>query len=150
MTLMRWQPLTELERMRSQMERLFDEIGGRPSLTEEGTILLHPKVEVYATDKEVVINAEMPGLEPKDLNVEVTPERIVISGETKKESEIREDFFYRSEREFGKFHRVIQLPEHIVDDAVKATFKNGILTIRAPLAAPANGKKARKVKVEIV
>ncbi len=148
MALMRWQPLPELERMRQQMDRLFNEIVGHPGMIEEGPMMFLPKVEVFTTDKEAVINVELPGMEAKDVNVEVTAERVIILGETKKESEIREDYFYRSEREFGSFHRAVHLPERVVEDQAKASFKNGILTIRAPLAQPAPGKKAHKLKIE--
>ena len=141
--------------MRRQMDRMFDQMlgssfgrsfGNLPQL--EAVRAFVPNVEVYATDKEVVVKAELPGIDPKDVNLEVTEEAIHLTGELKKEEEIKEDNYYRTERQYGHFERVVPLPNRIKDAEAKATFKNGVLTIRAPLAEEVKKPQARKLKIE--
>ncbi len=149
MGLLRRDPLSEIEQMRHQMERMFDQMLGRtrmPHLESAGFSL--PPVEVFETDRDVVINAELPGIDPKDVTVEIAEDSVILSGESKLESEIKEDTYYRSERAFGQFRRVIPLPDRIKDQEAKATFKHGLLTIRAPLAE-AKKRAHHKVKIEI-
>lgn len=156
MSIMRWSPLEEMETVRRQMDRLFDQMiggstfgrsfAGLPQL--ESARVFAPNVEVYTTDKEVVIQAELPGIDPKNVNVEITEEAVHLTGELKKEEEIKEDNYYRSERQYGHFERVVPLPNRIKDQEAKATFKNGLLTIRAPLAEEVKKPQARKLKIE--
>ncbi|MBU6427894.1 MAG: Hsp20/alpha crystallin family protein, partial [Cyanobacteria bacterium REEB65] len=94
-----------------------------------------------------VVTAELPGLDIKDINVEIAENRIVLSGQTRRESEIREENYFRSERSFGSFQRSIALPDRVLEDQVTATFENGILTIRAPLLEPTE-RRAKKVPIE--
>jgi len=154
MAIMRWEPLGELEGMRRAMDRMFDQmIGGAgisrlglPSLEGGKTFL--PSVEVYTTENEVVVKAELPGLEAKDVNVEILEDHVMLTGEMKKESEIKEDNYYRTERQYGHFERMIPLPERVKDAEAKAQFKNGVLTIRAPLAEAMKKPQGRKLQIE--
>jgi HSP20 family protein len=107
-----------------------------------------PNVEVFATDTEVVVKAELPGMAPDQVEVEVTEDSIHLSGELKQEEVIKEDSYYRSERQFGQFERLIPLPNRIKDTEAKASFKNGILEIRAPLAEEVKRPAARKLEIE--
>lgn len=150
MPLMRWEPLSELERMRRQMDRMVGGMlgGGLTRLPRlEETQAFLPNVEVYETDKEVVVNAELPGLDPKDVEVEISEDAITISGETCCSSEIQEDTYFRTERQYGRFERTIALPDQIKDKEAKATFKNGLLTVRAPLVAERKRPKPHKVDI---
>jgi HSP20 family protein len=107
-----------------------------------------PSVEVYTTENEVVVKAELPGLEAKDVNVEVLEDAIHLTGELKKEEEIKEDNYYRSERQYGHFERMIPLPNRVKDSDAKATFKHGVLTVRAPLAEEVKKPQGRKLQIE--
>lgn len=154
MNLVRWNPFEEVEVMRRQMDRLFDSmltgaspsLGGLPQL--EVARVFAPNVEVYTTDKEVVVKAELPGIDQKDVEVEVTEEAVHLAGELKREEEIEEDNYYRTERQYGRFERVVPLPNRIGDTEAKASFKNGVLTIRAPLAEEIKKPQARKLQIE--
>ena len=150
MAVKRWEPLSEFDRLRRQMNRLFEDVGARglrlPGF--EGTTVFMPNVEVYETDKEVVVNAELAGLDPKDVNVEITQEAISLSGEVSRSREIQEDNYFSSERQYGHFERLVPLPNLIMDQEAKATFKNGLLTVRAPLAE--ESRRQRPHKIEIV
>lgn len=152
MSMVRWSPLEEMDVMRRQMDRLFDTVIG-PGLGRgftglEAARAFAPNLEVYTTDSEVVLKAELPGIGPEDVSIEVTEEAVHLSGELKKESEIKEDNYYRSERQYGHFERIIPLPNRIKDDQAKATFKDGVLTIRAPLAEAVKKPQARKLQIE--
>lgn len=145
MAIKRWEPGTDIEAMRRQMESLMGRFFGR---IEGGQGFL-PNVEVFTTDNEVVVNAELPGMRPEDVTVEVNEDAIHLYGENKTEQEVKEDNYYRSERSFGRFDRVIALPEPIKDDQARATFKNGLLSIRAPLAHHRQPENARKVQIQV-
>lgn len=147
MAMQRWEPLSELDQMKRRMERMFDQFIG-PRLQGLPGMTYVPNVEVYETDKDLIINVELPGLDPKNVNVEISADSVYISGETKQETEIQEDTYYRSERMFGEFKRTIPLPDQIKDQEAKATFKNGLLTIRAPLATEQKRHRPHKVTIE--
>jgi len=109
--------------------------GGRPAA-----------VDVYEEKNEVVVKAELPGLEKSELEVNLKDRTLTIRGEKKKEEEIKEDDYYRSERSYGFVTRTLELPREVETDKAKATFKNGVLEVRIPRAAkPAN--ESRKIEV---
>ncbi|MBU6430571.1 MAG: Hsp20/alpha crystallin family protein [Cyanobacteria bacterium REEB65] len=151
MSLLPWRPLQDLDRMREQMERTLDRLMPRvtwaPRSFEETPGVLLPDVDVYRTEDEVVIRVDLPGMRPEEVSVEATPDTVCLSGETKQESEYQGASIYRAERQYGSFCRSIQLPEKIQDQKVKATFENGVLTVRAPLAEEAK-RERRKIPVE--
>ncbi len=149
MSLISWNPVSELELMRQQMDRMFNHMGaGRLLPRLEATGQLLPSVDVYTNGKEAIASIELPGFRPEDITVEVTEEAIHISGESKREQEIKEDNYYRSERQYGRFDRIIPLPQRIKDAEAKANFKNGVLSIRAPLAVELKRPRAHKLRVE--
>ncbi|MBU1565442.1 MAG: Hsp20/alpha crystallin family protein [Proteobacteria bacterium] len=97
-------------------------------LTAEG--LLKPQVDIGATDKEYSITVEVPGVSEKDVKVEISGNVITIQGEKKQEKEEKDKNYYRIERSYGSFQRVLSLPEDANQDDVKATFNKGVLTIK--------------------
>lgn len=156
MGLVRWSPFEEMEVMRRQMDRMFDSMLGGPSVSRgfaglpqlQGMQAFVPNIEVYTTEKEVVVKAELPGIDSKDLDIEVTAEVARLSGELKREEEVKEDNYYRTERSYGRFERVVPLPNRVKDAEAKASFKNGVLTIRAPLAEEVKKPQGRKLQIE--
>jgi HSP20 family protein len=147
MSLIRWSPFEEVEAMRRQMDRMLEQfVGGQGG--QSPLLVTMPRLEVYTTDDDVVIKAELPGMEPADVQVEVSEESVHITGELKREEEVNEDNYHRTERQFGSFERVIPLPNRIKEGEAKATFKNGVLTIRAPLAEVVKKPQARKLAIE--
>lgn len=91
-----------------------------------------PAVDLYEEKDDLVLKAEIPGLNKDEIDVTVSGSTLTIKGEKKKEEEIKEKDYYRCERSFGAFSRVIELPVDIKTDGVKATFKNGLLEVRMP------------------
>ena len=152
MAIQRWEPLTEMDGMRRMLDRMVESMW--PGFGRMGTgaldapRLIVPNIEVYIKDDEAVITAELPGLDPKDVKVEITPEAVHITGEVRREEEVTEDNYFRSERQFGRLERVLPLPQRVREEDAKATFNHGILTIRAPLAAPQQKPKVRQLQIE--
>ncbi|UBF26919.1 Hsp20/alpha crystallin family protein [Kovacikia minuta CCNUW1] len=135
MAIIRWQPWQEMELVRRQLDQLFDEWvpaaqPGSPASVERRT--WSPAIELKNTDANVVLRAELPGLEGKDLDVQVSREAVSISGEYKFENKTETGRTVRSEFRYGSFHRVIPLPAPIYNDRVHAEFKDGILTLTLP------------------
>ena len=153
MTLSKWQPFKELSTIRQQMDRLFEDM---LSINDRDWMGLHsmggmwtPAVEIKETDKELVLKAEIPGIDAQDLEVEVGEERVTISGEHKEEkSSADEDKnYFHSEFHYGKFQRVVPLPMVIKTDQIKSDFKHGVLTLTLPKLEDVP-KKVVKVNLE--
>jgi HSP20 family protein len=94
-----------------------------------------PRVDVRRKENEVVVEAELPGITSKDVEIEVTDDGLVISGEKHQESETKEDNYYRSERTFGRFMRRVPLPHGTEADKAVAKFEDGVLRVTMPVKA---------------
>ena len=152
MTLSRWQPFRELSDLRKQMDRLFEDM---LSVNDRDWMGLHnmggmwtPAVEVEEQDKELILKAEIPGIDAKDLEVEVSEDRVTISGEHREEkkTEDKDKNYFHSEFHYGKFQRVIPLPVAVKTDEIKSDFEKGVLTLTLPKVEDAP-KKSVKVKL---
>ena len=105
------------------------------------------KVDVYQTENEVVVKAEIPGVAKEDLNLYVDENSVRLSGQTKKENEFKEEHAYRTERFYGTFSRVIPLPVEVKSEETKAEYRDGILTVRVPKAQPSK-PKGRRIDIQ--
>ncbi len=138
MTLSKWQPFKELSTIRQQMDRLFEDmlsINDRDGLGRHRMAgMWTPAVEIKETDKELILKAEIPGIDAKDLEVEVGEDRVTIAGEHQEEksTENKDKNYFHSELHYGRFQRVIPLPMVIKTDGIKSDFKHGILTLTLP------------------
>lgn len=129
-----------------EMERLMSDLMGRrswflPSVGFPEEIITAPAVDVYEEDDNVIVKAELPGVEKNEVNVEVTDHMVTISGEKKKEEKINRQDYYRFERSYGAFNRTIMLPEDVQTDKGQASFTNGVLEIKFPKTEEAKQKK---------
>jgi HSP20 family protein len=131
--MIRWEPFDEMMSMRESMDRLFEDFFSRRPRTS-GPLVWQPALEVYETDHEVVVKAELPGIDPKSVGVTVTAEGLTIKGEAKAEHEDKGRNYYRRELRYGAFQRTIALPNEVKSDETKATFKQGILEVKIPKA----------------
>ncbi len=129
MALIRWQPFQEFETLRRQMNQIFDEVAGE---NRQSALSWQPAIELQDTEDNLVVRAEIPGVEGKDIDIQVTREAVAISGEHRFEKKTEEKGFFRSEFRYGSFQRVIPLPVPIQNDQAKAEFKNGILVLTLP------------------
>ncbi len=138
-------PLVGLQR---EMNRLFDDFFGRDFGIEpfRGPGQWLPALDVSETDKAVLVKAELPGLDAKDVEVSLVGGVLTLRGEKKEEKEEKTKSFHRVERSYGVFERAVQLPCPVKTDQVEATFKNGVLTVELPKSEEARSKTV-KVKV---
>ena len=145
MALIRWQPFQEMETLRRQMDQMFDELSGFQR-GESANLTWKPAVELEDAGERLILRAEIPGVEAKDLDIDVSRDAVAIRGENRYEKKIEEKGFFRSEFRYGKFERVIPLPVEIENEQVQAEFKNGILTLNLPKVEAA---RHRVVKVNV-
>ena len=126
-----------------EMERMFERLVPRRWWPlEEDEYAFGPAVDVYETDDEVVVKAELPGVDREGISITAQEDSIVIDGEIKREEEVDKEGYYRRELRYGSFHRTIALPTTVNPDKISAKFADGVLTVRAPKApAPEAGKK---------
>jgi HSP20 family protein len=101
---------------------------------------------MFHRNNELVVRADLPGLNKDDVKVDVTEDSITIQGERKREQEEEREGVYRSERAYGSFYRVIPLPEGTIADQAKATFKDGVLEVTMP-APPEQVRRGRRVEI---
>jgi HSP20 family protein len=140
-------PFRAMQRMADEMDRLFDDFGfGRrglrpPSWRETGAELWAPEVEVFQKNHEFTIRADLPGLKREDVTVDITDNDVTIQGERKHEKEEKREGYYRSERGYGSFCRVIPLPEGAISEQAKANFKDGVLEITMPAPPASKGRR---------
>jgi HSP20 family protein len=145
-SLARWpedgDPFTQLQR---RINSLFDDLFSGSSLDLLGgnTGAFQPRIDVSETDKEVRINAELPGLDEKDVEVTMTDNMLTIKGEKKDEKEEEEGDYYHSERSYGYFDRTIELPQGIDAANGKAKFKRGVLKVTIPKKPGAQSHRRR-------
>jgi len=143
-----WRPLRELERMRSEMDRLWDSFfEGRPRVRGEEAGEWHPSLDVAETKNEILVKAEIPGIDPKDIDISLANNVLTIKGEKKQEKEEKEENFHVIERSYGSFVRSIRLPKEVQSEKISASYKNGILKVTLPKSEEAK-KKEIKIKVE--
>ncbi|HWP46168.1 MAG TPA: Hsp20/alpha crystallin family protein [Candidatus Limnocylindrales bacterium] len=148
MAILRWDPFRDLSIIQERMNKLFEESIAR-SRGEEGTSLAAwvPPVDIYETKDAIVVKAELPGIDQKDIEVQVHDNILTIRGERKFESDVKRENFHRIERAYGTFQRSFSIPNTIRQDQVKARFHNGILEITLPKMEEA---KPRQIKVDVV
>ena len=133
-------PFLSLQR---EIEDVFDNFTqGWPTLKMTGTTGdLLPSTDVTENDKEIQITAELPGLEDKDVQINLANNVLTITGEKKADKEEKDKDYRLVERSYGSFTRSIELPEGVNPDAIQASIAKGVLTVTVPKPAPAQVKK---------
>jgi HSP20 family protein len=145
-------PFQLMRRMTEEMDRTFDRLfedfgfRGRSGLSSARAGMWAPRIEAFQKEDQFIVRAELPGLKKDDVEVNVTEDAITIQGQREEEHEQKQEGFYHSERSYGSFYRTIPLPQGVIGDSAKASFKDGVLEIR--LQAPPN-EVSRGRRVEI-
>ena len=158
-------PFTLMRRMAEDMDRIFQDFGFGSSglelapafgagldreLWREASALdqtaWSPQIEMLRRGDKLVVRADLPGLKPEDVNVEIENNVLAISGERSEEREENRDDFYRSERSYGQFYRAVPLPEGVTGEQCEATFKDGVLEVTLP-APKQPERKARQIPI---
>jgi len=140
-------PFRDFERMRRDMDRFWDSFFERGVLRGEDGREWLPSLDVAETKNEIVVKAEVPGLEPKDIDISLSDGLLTIKGEKKQEREEKEENYHLVERSYGSFTRSIRLPNEVQSDKINASYKNGVLKVVLPKSEEAK-KKEIKIKVQ--
>ena len=150
MALMKWSPPKEIERwfedffeepFLPRMWRKFPRLRRLRELEE-----ISPSVDMFDKKDEIVLKAEIPGVEKENISISLSDNTITIKGESKKEEEVKEEDYYYAERSYGSFSRSLNLPAKVQAEKIKASFKDGILEIHLPKAEES---KPKEVKIEV-
>lgn len=140
MTIVRYNPWQEMNALQRQLNRLFDDALLPDSWGDFGNLAKVPAAELTETEEAFQLKLEVPGMEAKDLDIQVTVDHVAIAGERKSETKTEENGRTRSEFRYGKFKRVIPLPARIQNTSVTAEYKDGILNLTLPKAEEERNK----------
>ncbi|NEP10459.1 MAG: Hsp20/alpha crystallin family protein [Symploca sp. SIO2C1] len=146
MMLVRYNPWKEIDTLQQQFNRLFDESRTPITWRDFGSFPKVPAAELSETEDAIQLKLAIPGIEAKDLNLEVTQDAVSISGERKEESKPSDNEVIRSEFHYGKFERLIPLPARIQNTNVTAEYKDGVLNLTLPKAEE---EKNKVVKINL-
>ena len=130
--LMEWRPFREVSRLRREMDRLWDDYFGAGRRALRPLAEFAPAVDIKETAEAVVVKAEVPGMDAKDINISVTGEVLTIKGEKKSEREEKEENYHLVERSYGSFSRSLTLPAAVDLDKIEAKYDKGVLTVTCP------------------
>lgn len=147
MNIIRWDPFRDLATLRERMNRFFEE--AYTSRGEEKDMIAsswNPSVDIYETENELVLKAEVPGVDENDIELKIEDSTLTLKGERKFEKETKEENYHRLERSYGSFYRSFTLPRNIDQDKIKAESENGILKITMPKKAELKPKTVKILK----
>lgn len=147
MDLIPWKPFREeLTSLRKEMDRLWNRAFGEAAPGRVFETAWQPSADIAETAENITVKAELPGLEPKDIEVTLSGDLLTIKGEKKKEEEKKDEKYYCAERFHGMFERTFRLPIGVKMDKVEAKFDKGVLTITLPKTEET---KTKKIKVQV-
>ena len=133
MALTRWDPFRELSIMQERMNRIFDDAGrGWRGDEPSSTTTWSPAVDIYETESEIMVQAELPGVDRKDITLNLEKNVLTLKGERHFEKETKQENYHRIERAYGGFSRSFSIPEIVDEDKIRADYKDGILKIALP------------------
>ena len=146
MDLIRWRPARDIFSMRDQMDRMLDNFFAPAKNGVNGDTLWswNPAVDVMEGENSIVITAEVPGVDKKDISVDVKDRVLTLKGERSSDNEVKKDKFHRRERVYGKFERSFTLPAAVDPDRINATYNDGVLKIEVPKP---EGSKPKQISV---
>jgi HSP20 family protein len=137
MALVRWDPFRDLTALQTEVNRLFSRATGDVTDRQSWT----PAIDVVETDDAIKLKAELAGMDPADISIEVQDNVLTVSGERRFQEEVKEDKYYRIERRYGSFSRSLALPPTADESKVEAKYDNGLLEITVPKTEIAKPKK---------
>src|SRR5229473_8405128 len=133
MAVVRWDPFRDLGLLQDRMNRLFDD-AGRTWRTDEpaATTSWSPSVDIFETEGEIVVKAELPGVDRKDITLHLENNVLTLKGERRFEKETKEENYHRIERSYGNFSRSFSIPATVDEEKIRADYKDGVLKIVLP------------------
>ena len=133
MALTRWDPFRELSIMQERMNRMFDDAGrGWRGDEPSSTTTWSPAVDIYETENEIMVHAELPGVDRQDIALSLEKNVLTLKGERRFEKETKQENYHRIERAYGGFSRSFSIPAIVDEEKIRAEYKDGILRISLP------------------
>jgi len=149
MAIVRWEPFRELLSTQDRLNQLFNQAFSQPFGSEGQELSSRawaPAVDVYETEQNLVVKAELAGIDPKDVDIRVENHTLFIHGERKAEKDVKEGLYHRVERSYGAFSRSFTLPATVSTENVTADYKDGVLTIAL---AKREEAKPKTIKIQV-
>ena len=150
MALVRWEPFREMVTIQDRMNRIFDEAfranRGAGSQEDYALAAWTPAVDIYEQEGNIVLKAELPGVDPKDVDVRVENNVLTLRGERKFDSDVKKEGYHRVERPYGSFGRSFTLPTVVETEKIKAEYKDGVLRVTLPKREEA---KAKQISISV-
>lgn len=147
MAIIRWDPFRDLVSLREKMNRLFeDAVTARGEERDMISSTWAPSVDIYETENAIIMNAEVPGIDEKDIEIKIEDNTLTINGERKLEKETSEENYHRIERSYGSFYRSFTIPRQIDQDKINAEHDNGVLRITMPKKPESKPKTVKVLK----
>src|SRR5271154_2479233 len=146
MSMTRWDPFRNISSLQEQINRVFENSAQTGRGDNSALTTWAPAVDIYETENELVLKADLPDINEKDLDIRVENNMLTIRGERKFEQGVKEDNYLRVERTYGSFSRSFGLPNTVSTENIKAEYKNGVLTVEMAKRAES---KPKQVKVNV-
>jgi HSP20 family protein len=147
MAIIRWDPFRDLITLREKMNRLFeDTFAARGEEKDLMSSTWTPSVDIYESENDVVLTAELPGIEEKDIEIKIEDNTLTIKGERKLEKETKEENYHRIERAYGTFYRSFTIPHNVDQNKIQAEHENGVLKITMPRKPELKPQKVKILK----
>ena len=144
MAISRWDPFRDLNVLQDRMNRLFDDAGrGWRADEPSATTTWSPAVDIYETENEIVVQAELPGVDRKDISLNLENNVLTLKGERRFEKETKEENYHRIERSYGGFSRAFSIPATVDEEKIRADYRDGILKIALPKKEQVKPKQIR-------
>jgi HSP20 family protein len=143
MAVIKWDPFRDLNILQDRMNRLFEDAGRGIRRNEEpaSTTIWSPAVDIYETEAEIVVQAELPGMDRKDISLNLEKNVLTIRGDRQFKKETKEDNYHRIERSYGGFSRSFSIPTTVDEEKIRADYKDGVLKIALPKKEQAKPKQ---------
>ncbi|MBD3248441.1 Hsp20 family protein [Candidatus Woesearchaeota archaeon] len=144
-----WDPFEDMKSFRKDIEGMFDNFWTKERRLAKNTGLevKEPSVDIENKKDEIIVTADLPGVDKKDIDVAVEEDRVVLKAEKKEEKEKKKKEYYRQERSYRSFYRTVPLPDEIIPEKAKSKFDNGVLKLTLPKVKKAK-KKSKKLSVK--
>ena len=146
MSMTRWEPFRGLNTLQDQVNRLFEDNFARTRSNQAELASWAPAVDIFETENELVVKADLPGVQEKDIDVRVENNTLTIRGDRKFNNEVHEDNYLRVERAYGTFTRSFSLPNTVNTEAIHAEYRNGVLSVRMPKREET---KPKQIKISV-
>lgn len=147
-----WDPFDEMRRLQKEMNKAFDNFFSESTKSIKGiekgfSRYKEPTSDIIETDKDIIVAVDLPGMDKKDIVLKVTENMVEVRAQKKEEMKVEKKGFFKHERSYSGFHRVLSLPAAVKSEDAKAEYKNGILKITIPKMQPTIAVKKKVIKI---